>query len=62
MKLKAKKNRVERARQAFEGIAKNVGVSRFEREPITGQYKDHGTNMDWRIFQHSKAFSDIVNG
>ena len=62
MKLKTKKNRIERARQAFEGIAKQVGVVRFERDPQTGQYKDWGTAMDWRIFQSSKAFSEIVNG
>lgn len=62
MKLKTKNNRIESARQAFEGIAKRVGVSRFERELVGGKYKDNGTAMDWRIFQNSKAFSEIMNG
>lgn len=54
MKLKTKKSIIEAERRKYEEVAKKVGVTRFERDPHTGQYLDCGTAMDFRIWMGAK--------
>lgn len=49
MKLKAKSNLLERARKAWEAVARQVGETDFSRNPRTGEYLHPGVAMGWRI-------------
>jgi hypothetical protein len=49
MKLKAKSNQLERARNAWEEVARQVGETDFSRHPRTGEYLHPGVAMGWRI-------------
>ena len=49
MKLKAKSNLLERARKAWEAVARQVGETDFSRHPRTGEYLHPGVAMGWRI-------------
>ena len=55
MKLKTKKNIIEAERKKYEEAARRIGVTRFERDPHTGQYLDWGTSMDFRIWVGAKG-------
>lgn len=49
VKLKAKSNLLERARTAWEAVARQVGETDFSRHPRTGEYLHPGVAVDWRI-------------
>ena len=49
VKLKAKSNLLERARTAWEAVARQVGETDFSRHPRTGEYLHPGVSMGWRI-------------
>ncbi|WP_449102520.1 hypothetical protein [Pseudomonas extremaustralis] len=49
VKLKAKSNLLERARTAWEAVARQVGETDFSRNPQTGEYLHPGVAMGWRI-------------
>ena len=49
VKLKAKSNLLERARTAWEAVARQVGETDFSRHPRTGEYLHPGVAMGWRI-------------
>lgn len=49
MKLKAKSNLLERARKAWEAVARQVGETDFSRNPRTGEYLHPGVAIGWRI-------------
>jgi len=49
MRLKAKSNLLERARTAWEAVARQVGETDFSRHPRTGEYLHPGVAMGWRI-------------
>ena len=58
MKLKAKSNLLERARTAWEAVARQVGETDFSRNPQTGEYLHPGVAMGWRI--HKKNLLDLL--
>lgn len=49
VKLRAKSNLLERARAAWEAVARQVGETDFSRHPRTGEYLHPGVAMSWRI-------------
>lgn len=49
VKLKAKGNLLERARTAWEAVARQVGETDFSRHPRTGEYLHPGVALGWRI-------------
>ncbi|GAA0258946.1 hypothetical protein GIW54_21860 [Pseudomonas proteolytica] len=49
MKLKTRINTLERARTAWEAVARQVGETNFSRHPQTGEYLHPGVAMGWRI-------------
>jgi hypothetical protein len=49
VKLKAKGNLLERARTAWDAVARQVGETDFSRHPRTGEYLHPGVAMGWRI-------------
>lgn len=49
VKLKAKSNLLERARTAWEAVARQVGENDFSRHPRTGEYLHPGVALGWRI-------------
>lgn len=53
MKLKTKKNMIESQRQAYEKMARQIGVVDFRRDIVSGQYLNWGTSMDFRIWMRS---------
>ena len=55
MKLKTRKNNMERLRQYWEGVARQVGETDFRRHPETGQYLNYGVELGWRIYKNSKS-------
>ena len=49
MKLKTRINTLERARTAWEAVARQVGETNFSRHPQTGEYLHPGVAMGRRI-------------
>ncbi|MBK3437473.1 MULTISPECIES: hypothetical protein [Pseudomonas] len=49
MKLKTRISTLERARTAWEAVARQVGETDFSRHPRTGEYLHPGVAMGWRI-------------
>lgn len=59
MKLKTKKNLIEAERKKYEAMAREIGVTNFQRDPNTGNYLNWGTTMDWRIWLGATGLTDL---